>query len=62
LPNEPSIQKDSDKTELSVIFQQYYATNKNKTIFTGVKLMTVTVIMVIPRWRMWNQVRIFFAD
>jgi hypothetical protein len=30
--------------------------------FTGVKLMTVTVITVIPRWRTWNQVRIFFVD
>jgi hypothetical protein len=30
--------------------------------FTGVKLMTVTVITVIPIWRMWNQVRIFFVD
>ena len=29
---------------------------------TGVKLMTVTVITVIPRWRTWNQVRIFFVD
>ena len=31
-------------------------------IFTGVKLMTITVITVIPRWRTWNQVRIFFVD
>ena len=29
---------------------------------TGVKLMTVTAITVIPRWRMWNRVRIFFVD
>jgi hypothetical protein len=32
------------------------------TWFTGVKLMTVTVIAVIPRWRTWNQVRIFFVN
>ena len=31
------------------------------TKITGVKLMTVTVITVIPRWRTWNQVRIFFG-
>ena len=31
-------------------------------IVTGVKLMTVTAITVIPRWRTWNQVRIFFVD
>jgi hypothetical protein len=30
--------------------------------FTEVKLMTVTAIMVIPRWRTWNQVRKFFVD
>ena len=32
------------------------------TSFTGVNLMTVTAIMVIPRWRTWNQVRMFFVD
>ena len=31
-------------------------------INTGVKLMTVTVIMVSRRWRTWNQVRICFVD
>jgi hypothetical protein len=28
----------------------------------GVKLMTITAITVIPRWRTWNRVRIFFVD
>ena len=31
-------------------------------VITGVKLMTITVITVIPRWRTWNRLRIFFGD
>jgi hypothetical protein len=31
----------------------------NKALW--VKLMTVTAITVIPRWRTWNQVRMFFV-
>jgi hypothetical protein len=34
----------------------------HQVIFTGVKLMTVTAITVIPRWRTWNRVRIFFVN
>jgi hypothetical protein len=34
---------------------------KNPMI-TWVKLITVTVITVIPRWRTWNQARMFFVD
>ena len=33
-----------------------------KEKITGVKLMTVTAITGIPRWRTWNQVRMFFVD
>jgi hypothetical protein len=29
---------------------------------TGVKLMTVAVITVIPRWRTWNQVKKKIVD
>jgi hypothetical protein len=33
-----------------------------RQLLTGVKLVTVTAITVIPRWRTWNRVRIFFVD
>jgi hypothetical protein len=42
---------------ISVISQ---VTDKLYHIITGVKLMTVTT--VIPRWRTWNQVRIFLIN
>ena len=35
---------------------------KSLSIITGVKLMTVIAITVIPRWQTWNRVIIFFVD